>query len=173
MDMQSLSDLVVCIIVFVPFESVHDSVHVHFRTETMSIDCNDVFYVRSKDMEAGNELSKVIRLANFIGCCAVTMAEKDRHVRVAPKTLRWNPQESAKSAQILAPRTLSGGEYSSAVRLELQFFSFGFCCPGKGCAQCYLSLLLPFLSPIPASRLALRIDLVCVRLQRHGSLSGN
>ena len=86
----------------------------------------------------------VIRLVNLIGCCAVTMAEKDRHVRVAPKTLRWNLQASAKSVQITTPRKLFGGGYSSAVRLESQFFSFGFCCPGKICVQCYLSFLSLF-----------------------------
>ena len=114
----------------------------------------------------------VIRLVNLIGCCAVTMAEKDRHVRVAPKTLRWNLQESAKSAQILTPRKLFGGGYSSAVRLELQFFSFGFCCPGKVCVHFYLSVLLPFFVAIPASRLALRLDLVCMCLQPLGASSG-
>jgi len=114
----------------------------------------------------------VSRLLNFIGCCAVTMAEKDRHVHVAPKTLRWNLQESAKSAQILTPRKLFGGGYSSAVRLELQFFSFGFCCPGKVCVQCYLSVLLPFFVAIPAFRLALRLDLVCMCLQPLGASSG-
>ena len=68
-------------------------------------------------------------------CRAATMAEKDRHVRVAPTTLHWNLQESAKSAQNLTPRRLFGCGYSSAVRLESQFFSLGFCCPGKFCVQ--------------------------------------
>ena len=88
-------------------------------------------------------IRSIIRSANFV-CCAVTMAETDRHVRVAPKTLRWNLQASAKSVQITTPRKLFGGGYSSAVRLESQFFSFGFCCPGKVWVQWHLSLPLPF-----------------------------
>ena len=116
-------------------------------------------------------IRSIIRSANFV-CCAVTMAETDRHVRVAPKTLRWNLQASAKSVQITTPRKLFGGGYSSAVRLELQFFSFGFCCPGKVCVQCYLSVLLPFFVAIPAFRLALRLDLVCMCLQPLGASSG-
>ena len=106
---------------------------------TMSIDCNDLFCVRR------NVLSECNRLANWFVCCAVTMAEKDQHVRVVPQTSRWNLQEFAKSAQILTPRKRFSCGYSSAARLESQFFSFGFCYHGKVCVHCwYSSLLSPF-----------------------------
>ena len=104
------------------------------HNNTMS---NAEFCVHSKHIGAGNELSECNAVDElFLFVCAVTMAETDRHVRVAPRTLRWNLQESAKSVQITTLKKLSGGGFSFAVRLESQFFSPGFCCPGNICVHC-------------------------------------